>query len=572
MRNNENLNTRTDIPAGNYLPIPVFTRFIMKKLSYTLGTMAFFLSLGSAVHAGKPAQKPNIIIILADDMGYSDIGCYGSEINTPNLDSLAKEGIRFSQFYNNARSCPTRASLLTGLYPHQTGIGHMTNDPESPAAFKLAELPGYQGNLNRKCMTIAEVLKTGGYHTILSGKWHVGMHQEEDKPLQRGFDKFYGLLSGGTNYFHPETLKGRHLTEGTTNISTGENFYLTDALTDKAIEYLRDKPEDKPFFLYLAYTAPHWPLQAPLENIAKYRGKYLKDWKDFRKNRLEKMKAIGLVPENTELSEANTQDWESLSDKKKDEMDLRMAIYAAQIDRMDENIGRLIKHLKETKQLENIFILFLSDNGACEEGGMLGGGKTENLLTHVGWVLSYGKVWANVSNTPFKEYKHWVHEGGIRTPAIVYWKQGIPENKENSVLNQYAFINDIMATAIDLGQAEYPKAYKGNDIYPLEGKSMVPALKNPDLPIHDTPIFWEHEGNRAVRQGKWKIVSKFDAGKNDFGPWELYDIDSDASELNNLVSQQKDRTAQMAESYENWARAKNVADWQEILEIMKNQH
>lgn len=541
----------------------------MKKITLTLGSMAFLLPTVSSPIIAKETAKPNIIVILADDMGYSDLSCYGSEIQTPNLDALAKEGIRFSQFYNNARSCPTRASILTGLYPHQTGIGHMTNDPENPKAHDYG-LPGYQGQLNRNCVTIAEVLKSGGYHTILSGKWHVGMHFEDNKPLQRGFDKFYGLLAGGTNYFHPEVFPGRGLTEGTEPVKTEKGFYLTDALTDKAIQYIGEKPEDKPFFLYLAYTSPHWPLQAPSESIAKYRGKYNNDWHEFRKERLQRMKDLGIVTKDTELSPAHTRAWDELSDEKKEEMDLRMSIYAAQVDRMDENIGRLVKYLKESNQLENTFILFLSDNGACEEGGMLGGGLTKNLLTETGWVLSYGKVWANLSNTPFKEYKHWVHEGGIRTSAIVYWKQGIPKEQENSILNQYAFIQDIMATAADLGKTEYPKTYKGNNILPLEGKSMLPALRDPFKVIHSEPIFWEHEGNRAVRDGKWKLVSKYQGGKKEFGEWELYDMDKDTNELNNLAKKQPERVKEMTRQYDSWASTHNVIDWTEILAIIQS--
>lgn len=510
-------------------------------------------------------KKPNIVLIMADDMGYSDIGCYGGEINTPNLDKLAAGGLRFKQFYNGARCCPSRASLMTGLYAHQTGIGHMTNDPEDSTAFNYG-VPAYQGGINKKSLTIAEVLKTSGYQTMMAGKWHIGYHNKDMWPLQRGFDKYYGILAGATNYFHPHGKRGLFFMN-TAVEPKDEKFYITDAFTDYAIRFVKESREEseKPFFLYLAYTSPHWPLHALKEDIDKYRGKYKKGWRALRRERLARMKSLGIISPETELSADDGAKWDALSDEQKEEMDYRMAIYAAQVDRMDQNIGRLLSTLKETGELDNTLIFFLTDNGACAEGGEMGGGEKELLGSEKGYLLSYGQSWANASATPFKRYKHWVHEGGIATPLIVHWPQGMPTITKGHFAEQYAFLPDIMATIVDITQADYPKSYNGFNITPLEGSSMLPLLQGKNQSIHQNPIYWEHEGNAAVREGDFKLVKAFDS-KNS-AEWELYNIRTDRAELNNLAGSMPKKVKELARGYDAWALRVGVMRYEQILQL-----
>lgn len=525
---------------------------------FALLTLASTLTLSVSA-----AQKPNIVLIMADDMGFSDIGCYGGEVQTPNLDKLASQGVRFKQFYNSARCCPTRASLMTGLYPHQTGIGHMTNTPNNPTQHNYG-LPGYQGYLNKECVTIAEMLKLNGYQTLMTGKWHLGYHGKEKWPLQRGFDRFYGIISGGANYFNPKAPRG--LTLDNDPIEPESDYYITDAFTDYAIQFIDELDADNPYFLYMAYTSPHWPLHALQEDIDKYRGKYMEGWTETRKARLEKMKAIGLLQQDVDLSDQAGPDWNSLSEEQKEEMDLRMAIYAAQIDRMDQNIGKLIKSLEARGDLENTLILFLSDNGACAEGGMLGGGKAEDLESQRGFVLSYGEAWANVSSTPFKRYKHWVHEGGINTPLIVHWPNGISSVKNGQWVEEYGFLPDILASIREVTKAVYPQSHQGNQIQELVGKSIFPAISR-YKPIHTEPIFWEHEGNKAVRLGKFKLVL---AWSNNHEKWELYDLEADPAELHDLSGRYSDKVDEMRKMWEEWALDHRVEDWRKVHELERN--
>lgn len=512
-----------------------------------------------------PEKAPNILLIMADDMGYADIGCYGSEIATPNLDWLAAGGIRFRQFYNGARCCPTRASLLTGLYPHQTGIGHMTNDPEDSTTYNY-NLPGYQGSLNNKCVTIAEVLKSRGYQTMMSGKWHVGYHDRQKWPLQRGFDKYYGILAGAANYFAPTGPRGLTLMNDPVQ-PEGSDFYLTDAITDHAIQFLNENHQaaKAPFFMYLAYTSPHWPLNALQEDVKNYRGKYKNGWKALRKERYSRMVKIGVLKPEAGLSADDAADWDKLSPDKQDEMDFRMALYAAQIDRMDQNIGKVIKALTLSGELDNTLILFLSDNGAYAEGGELGGGLKENLGTKKGYMLSYGQSWANVSNTPFKKYKHWVNEGGISTPLIVHWPKVIPKSDQGKFTDQYGFLPDIMATVVAVSGAKYPSTYKRQPILPMEGKNLLSILQGKELPVHQQPIFWEHEGNSAVRLGNLKLVCEYQDGKP--RKWELYDLEKDRSELHDLSSSMPQEVAKLAKAYDEWAGRVGVVPFDEIKKI-----
>ena len=531
------------------------------KINFSVLTIIIFfkiLSCESKTLAKKKNDYPNIILIMSDDMGYSDIAPYGGEINTPNLSDLAKNGLKFTQFYNAARCCPTRASLLTGTYPHEAGIGHMMGN------YGISQ---YQGKLSSNVITIPEVLKKAGYSTIMSGKWHLTKNDLDQWPLKRGFDNFYGLISGAANYFKSE-YPGLIFEDNEKLNIDDENYYTTDAFTDKAIEYIdkvKSENSQKPFFLYLSYNAPHWPLQAPKEDIDKYRGSYLKGWENLREERYRRMIEMGLIDSSWDLSYDDIVSWNSLSEEKRKEMDLRMAIYAAMIDRMDQNIGRLINDLKSKGLYDNTIIMFLNDNGACAENQMLGSGPKEQLETKEGYLLSYGKAWANASNTPYRSYKHWTHEGGIGTPFIVHWPNGISNESKGLTVNQYGFLPDIMATCLDLANTNIPEVFNGNKIKKHSGKSLTPIFKGSKEQIHKEPIFWEHEGNKAVRLGDYKLVQDWEKGIDD--NWELYNISKDRTEQNNLIDLLPDKSKEMISMYDDWAKKIGVIPWSQIQRI-----
>jgi arylsulfatase A-like enzyme len=532
------------------------------------------------------AARPNIVLIMSDDMGYSDLGCFGSEIHTPNLDRLASTGLRFSQFYNMARCCPTRAALMTGLNPHQAGMGHMT-----PLKPKLPE--GYRGSLSNRAVTIAEVLGGAGYNTYMCGKWHVAGQEKADGdksqwPLQRGFQRYYGTITGAGSFYDPATLTrdNTYITPENDPEYHPERFYYTDAISDNAIRFIDDhasKETGKPFFMYVAYTAAHWPMHAPEEVVAKYRGKYDAGYEPIRKARFERLKQLGLISPTCELSPQDG-DWSQVENKR---WEARcMEVYAAMIDRMDTGIGRIVDELQKRGMSENTLIFFLQDNGGCAEPM----GREDNLAWHLTdlkpfgpndlqrkiWppmqtrdgrpllggpnvmpggpdsYIAYGRSWANVSDTPFRLYKHYIHEGGISTPLIAHWPKGI--RRDGAIEAQPGQVIDIMATCADVAGAAYPQSYHGEDIQPLEGKSLAPAFKGGT--IARDAIYWEHEGNRAVRMGKWKLVAR-----GPEGPWELYDMDADRTELHDLAAQQPERAAQMKAKWEAWARRAKVLPW-----------
>lgn len=499
------------------------------------------------------ADRPNIVIVMVDDMGFSDIGCYGSEIQTPNLDNLAAKGLRFKQFYNTGRCCPTRASLMTGLHPHQAGIGHMTETPQGPSPL---ENEPYQGYLNDRCVTIAQVLKKAGYHTLMTGKWHLGYHRKECWPLQRGFDKYFGIISGASDYFHPVAPRG--LTYMNDPVEPPEDFYVTDGFTDTACRFVEEstKADDKPFFLYLAYNAPHWPLEAKTEDLKKYEGKYKVGWHEISKQRLARQQQMGLIDPSWTPAPHEGPEWDSLSAKQKHILDLRMAAYAACIDAIDQNIGKLVARLKSLGQYENTVIFFLSDNGACAEGGILGGGNERAVRdpksTQDCAGPRLGRAWANCSNTPFRLYKHFVHEGGMSTPLIVHWPAGIPNDELGSFVEPFGYLPDLMPTCIELAGAQYPTQWNGQPIRPMAGTSLVPLIRGNDAPVHTEPVFWEHEGNRAMRHGQWKLVWARS------GPWELFDLDADRTEMHNLFGELPGRAADMQRTWESWARRTGV--------------
>ena len=519
----------------------------MKYIFYTLLFLALFC-------CGSKKQKdaiitnkqPNVIVVLVDDMGFSDIGCYGSEIETPNIDKLGFSGLRFSQFYNAARCCPSRASLLTGLYPHQAGMGDMVADHHR------TRKPGaYQGWLSQNAVTLAEVLREAGYNTYMSGKWHVG-EDSLDWPMQRGFDKYFGLISGACSYY--EILPGRKIVDqNTLCTSLPEGFYMTHAITDSAISFVKQGAEkDNPFFLYLAYTAPHWPLHAVKEKIKKYRGKYLIGWDSIRQARYQKQKQLGLFLQGVDLSPRDEviPSWKDVTNK--DEWDLKISVYAAMMASVDDGIGKLVKTLEESGELENTMIMFMSDNGGCHE--TLGERMDKDLKAFAsiaktipagdkGSYTTYGKEWANASNTPFRLYKKWTYEGGISTPFIVHFPKLIPQGK---LVHQTTHLVDIMPTLLDLCGASYPQKFNGFDIQPAEGKSLMPILTGKEWIDHDY-LFWEHEGSRAVRHGKWKLVSGPDS------TWELYNMETDRSELHNMITSFPDTASNLKTKYESWA-------------------
>ncbi|MEW4490731.1 arylsulfatase [Thalassoglobus sp. JC818] len=539
-----------------------FTAAGSRPFQFVLALIAPLL-LGSTVNSHAVANdedRPNIIVILVDDMGFSDIGCYGGEIQTPNIDQMAAQGVRFSQFYNSARCCPTRATLMTGLHPHQTGIGHMTNPPNSKG--HDLGIPSYRGFLNRNCATIAEILQPAGYSTLMTGKWHLGMELEDQWPLQRGFEKYFGSLAGATRFFHPFHPRG--MTLGNEQIedpesTTDEPFYTTDAFTDYAIQFIQEQQSetngDKPFFLYLAYTAPHWPLQAHEDDIARYRGKYQIGWDQLREQRLTKQIELGLLPEGTQLSprDSDVPAWETLEADAQDEMDLKMSVYAAMIDRIDQNLGRLFDSLKTAGIADNTLIMFLSDNGGCAEGGTLGRGEFYDVeKRNEETANSYGTAWANASNTPFRLYKHYAHEGGTSTPFLMSWPKQVKSNSD--WYRDPAQLIDIMPTILDAAGVEYPEQMHGNPIPALDGVSLLPAITQQPLD-RTSPIFIEHENNAFVRDQEWKLVGKGVAATQGVMPekWELYNIEKDRTELNDLASSHPEKVEELSSAWHQWA-------------------
>ena len=547
-----------------------------------------FMLTASVISA---ADRPNIIYIMADDMGFSDIGCYGSEIETPNLNQLADGGLRFTQFYNTARCCPTRASLMTGLYPHQAGVGHMMND---------RGYEGYRGDLNRRCVTIPEVLGPAGYRCYMSGKWHVTKvikpQSEADKhnwPLQRGFDRFYGTIHGAGSFFDPNTLtRGNEYVSPYADadylpeqMANGE-FYYTDAIADHAVRFIREhhyESDDQPFFLYVAFTAAHWPMHALEKDIAKYEGKYDGGYEAIRKARYERMIELGLIDRSNTVNWPMPDEWKETEYWEWDKRN--MEVYAAMIDSMDQGIGRIVESLKDTGQFENTLICYFQDNGGCAEGYGRGGigvpradapslpalpddylqpdmtpkqsrdgypmrtGKG-SMAGPADTAIGYGKGWATVSNTPFREYKHWVHEGGISTPLIAHWPNRITRHGDLEPTPSHLI--DLMATAVDIADTTYPESFHGGEsIKPMEGKSLLPAFLG--QPIEREAIYWEHEGNRAIRVGDYKLVAKGAKGK-----WELYNIALDRSEQNDLSLAKPFMTKKLADMWQAYAERADV--------------
>lgn len=522
------------------LPIPDAW---LKRLQSAGVIWGVLLGLSVTSWAATLPAKPNIVVILVDDMGFSDISCYGSEIPTPNIDRLGAEGLRFAEFYNTGRCCPTRASLLTGLYPHQVGVGHMTTDQG---------MPGYTGRLNDRCVTLAEVLHGAGYFTAITGKWHVGQNHGVT-PWGRGFER--NLTSAAGGFYYPQSpradlfLNGEHVANRGGELP--EDWYSTDLWTDYGIKFIDEALAAKrPFFLYIGHNAPHFPLQAPQEEIARFRGQYKIGWDKLREQRHARQIELGVVSEAWPMSPRPemVSAWDKLTPEQQDRFDYIMAIYAATISHMDSSVGRLVDALQQREALDNTLILFMSDNGGNAESGP--DGRLEGMPPGAfASTVFEGESWATVSNTPFRRYKRYNHEGGIATPLIVHWPAGFAAKGEWR--QQVGHVIDIMPTLVDVAHAQYPAEFKGKAILPMEGKSLLPAFD--DKPIERDALFWEHEGNAAVRTGDWKLV-RFSR----HGAWELYDLKNDRTELRDLAAQKPELTKQLADKWEAWARRADV--------------
>ena len=496
------------------------------------------------------ADRPNIVVIMVDDMGFSDIGPYGSEIPTPHLDALAANGAKFSQFYNTGRCCPTRATLLTGLYSHQAGIGWMTTDQK---------MPGYRGQLNESCVTVAEVLGEAGYFTAMTGKWHVGFTHGVT-PWGRGFDRSLNLPAGGLHFSNQTGSKGgaQLYLNGQPVEKSDPQFdppwYGCDLWTEQGIKFVDEAiAAEKPFFWYLAHVAPHFPCMAPEKTIAKYRGKFMLGWDKLREQRYAKQIESGLIDKDWKLESRpeSVPAWDSLSEVEQKRYDDMMAIYAAMIEEVDKNIGKLVDALRERKQLENTLILFLSDNGGNAEAGIKGryeGDQPGDPHSNV----FIGKCWAHLNNTPFRKYKHYNHEGGTATPLIAHWPAAIKARGETDWITTPTHLIDIMATCVDLSGATYPKKFGGHEVIPMQGQSLKPLLTGEGR-FEERTLFWEHEGNAAIRVGDRKLVRQGGGGA-----WELFDLKLDRTEQNDLAAKNPNEVSRLRMQWRKWAKSAKV--------------
>ena len=504
--------------------------------------------------------RPNVVLILADDLGYSDIGCFGSEISTPNIDRLAKSGVALTQFYNQARCCPTRAALMTGRYPHQVGIGVMI-DGYAAGPRAAANSPAYQDHLSTNSPTVAELLRAAGYRTMMTGKWHLGKRPEE-WPVRRGFDRSFVQINGAMNYFGGNSGDGPRepmALDDQAYTPPHDGFYSTDAFTDHAIEFLNEAVKAspaKPFFLYLPYNASHWPLQAPDADIEKYRGKYDQGWQAVRKERLGRMIKLGIVPAGQEMSPMDRgaqKPWDQLTDDQRKQWARRMEVYAAQTEHMDRAIGRLLDELKRLGVEENTLVIFLSDNGGAAEDPN-SGDKSAPIGSRDSY-RGYARPWATVSNTPWRRHKVTAYEGGISTPLVARWPAGIPAKNDGKLVREPGHVLDLLPTILELAGAKYP----GNGTVKLEGESILPMLQGGQGNTNRT-LCWEHEGNRAIRKGDWKLVALGPGNK-----WELYNLATDRIESRNLADERPEIVKELSAEYDRWAARCGVIDYPQLL-------
>ncbi len=535
-----------------------------------LRVSSLLLALGVASLPAQEAPRPNIVVFLADDLGWSDFGCYGGEIPTPNIDALAANGLRLTQFYNTGRCCPTRASLLTGLYQHQAGIGQMTGDGGHP---------GYRGELNDECRTIAEVLGSAGYRTWMAGKWHVtgqtgywsgGENRSvADFPRARGFERFFGTITGAGSYWQPITLMHDDTPVEPFPDALPDDFYYTTAIGEEAARFVNEHESAAPFLLYVAFTAPHWPLHAPEETIAAQRGRYAAGWDALRTARHARQVELGLVDPSWQVTprDPRVPAWEDAEHREWEQR--RMEVYAAQVVELDREVGRVVDALRDRGELDETLIFVLADNGGCAEVLSDWGGIYFPKTTRDGQPVpigndpglmpgddhsyqSYGIGWANASNTPFRLYKSFNHEGGIASPCILHWPAGIPESQRGGLRTAPAHLVDVMATAVDLAGAEYPEEVDGRAIQPLEGRSLAPLFA-PEGALAERSLYFEHYGNRAVRRGRHKLVAR-----GDHGAWELYDMESDRTETQDLAGERPELVEELAADWRAWAERARV--------------
>jgi arylsulfatase A-like enzyme len=533
----------------------IWWNLLMLKLTLMV-CVTLGVALVSRATGRETADRPNIILIMADDLGWSDIGCYGGEIETPHIDSLARDGLRFTQFYNNAICGPTRASLLTGLYCQQ--VGHRGDRWNEPKDFN-------------KCVTIGEVLQQVGYQTMMVGKW-----QGRDSALDRGFDRFFGpMCQAKISYFHEVQNNPYYLDRE--RVKLPEDFYLTDALNDYALDFLKEgATSDKPFFLYVAHIAPHWPLHARETEVAKYRETYrTSGWDQTRSRRFERQRRNDLVPAAWKLSprSSSVRDWQT--DANKEWQAERMAVYAAQVAAIDRGVGQLLQALEEAGEVENTLVMFLSDNGAAPDGGLapsrsgFGFGPSS---TNANWrkdgipirpgsgpnnqpgphdtFAAYGLAWANVSNTPLRGTKLGAYEGGIRTPLVVRWPNEIRD--QGGITRQPGHVIDFMATCLDVADASYPTNFDGRKPLPVEGKSLLPIFRGDQRESH-AELCWSVPRHHAIRVGKWKAVRPRKGG-----PWQLFDLESDGTETSDLAEREPERVKEMASRFDAWLTRVNA--------------
>lgn len=503
--------------------------------------------------AARTKERPNIVVILIDDMGFSDLQCYGGEVPTPNINKLAGEGVRFTQFYNTARCSPSRAALLTGLYPHEAGMGFLDN-------MVVPGSKGTQGRLRDDCVTMAEVLDDAGYFTFMTGKWHLG-HMHGTPPDKRGFMR--SLMAPIGELYFPNQKQRR--SEGLVlngkrheldDPIFGKNWYGPDLLTEWGLKFVDEAiAEKKPFFYYMPHSSVHFPLQVPKPDFDHYHGKYLVGWDKLREERHKRQIEMGLVDAKWPLTPLppDVPPWDTLNEKEKEHFDNLMSVYAAMIDHLDHSIGRLIAGLKERGVLDNTVIFLMADNGGNAESGPKGvligkqpGGPQSTVFI--------GQCWATLANTPFWRYKHFTHEGGISSPLIVHWPAGIATERNGKLEPQPGHLVDIMPTVVEMTGAKYPTEFHGHAIQPEEGVSLVPAIAGKTIE-RKRPIYFAHEGNRGLRDGKWKIVMKFK------GPWELYDMEADRTERHNLIDSKPELAKKMIAQWDAWAKRADVDPW-----------
>ena len=548
----------------------------MKRISIYL--ISLMLAAGCAeqeashVEMEKKDGRPNILLILADDLGYSDIGPFGGEISTPNLDALAADGLKMGNLYAASACSPTRSMLLSGTTSHKAGMGTMYND-QTPE--QLGQ-PGYEGFMNKDVISISTLLRDAGYHTYMTGKWHLG-YEDDQSANARGFEKSFALLQGGGHHFDDKPMTVDHDTswyrENGKRVDLPDDFFSSEFYTDKIINYIdSDKEDGKPFFAYLAYTAPHWPLQAPIEYIDKYKGKYNAGYNDLTEKRLSALKELGLTNADTKAPKPvypENENWDNLSDEQK-KIDVReMEIYAAMVDNMDYHIGRILSYLEETGERDNTIIIFMSDNGAAGFGPGMNkafpqewiDGQFDNSYENMGKENSYiyyGPHWAQAGTAPSRIFKGFSTEGGLKVPGIINFR-GKSDALKGQLSHQFMTVLDLAPTFMDLADAEpFESPYNGKEVHRHIGTSIMPYLRGEINKIHDEEeaVVWELHGRIAVRKGDWKLI-KLPANFGT-GDWELFNVRNDPGETMELSNDMPDKLQELKQEWQQYIENNGV--------------